>query len=156
MINSLLSPIVESTYLNISKCKRESSQKAERRTQSPDSSKAYRKPWAFNCNFIWVEVETLESNQPCWNVDQVVLSSMCHFYDSSTAVSFLWWLHSPAGNRSQNGQKPTSLMLSLIKNSNQNFFVSLQTQKLVESFEGLNNSLAQLTGKLWSWWVAQN
>jgi len=42
LIDSLLTPIVESTYLNKDTCKFESSQKDESRWQSTDSSKAYR------------------------------------------------------------------------------------------------------------------
>jgi len=42
LIDSLLTPIVESTYLNRDMCKFESSQKDESRRQSTDSSKAYR------------------------------------------------------------------------------------------------------------------
>ena len=47
LIDSLLTPIVESTYLNRDMCKFESSQKDESRWQSTDSSKAYRKTSAF-------------------------------------------------------------------------------------------------------------
>jgi len=36
-------------YLNIDMCKFESPQRDESRSQSADSSKAYRKPRAFNC-----------------------------------------------------------------------------------------------------------
>ena len=49
MIDSLLTPIVESTYLNRDMCKFESSQKDESRRQSTDSSKAYRNTSAFKC-----------------------------------------------------------------------------------------------------------
>jgi len=44
----LLNPIVESTYLNTDMSKFESLQKDVSRAQSADSSKAYRKPRAFN------------------------------------------------------------------------------------------------------------
>jgi len=45
---------------------------------------------------------------------------------------------------SQNGQKPTLLMTSLIKKpENPKNFFSLQTRKLADSFESLNSSLAQ-------------
>jgi len=37
-----------------------------------------------------------------------------------------------------------------MKPKTKNFF-SLQTQRLAESFEGLNNSLAQSAEKLWGW-----
>jgi len=47
MIDSLLTPIVESTYLNRDMCKFESSQKDESRWQSTDSLKAYRNTSAF-------------------------------------------------------------------------------------------------------------
>ena len=46
-IDSLLTPIVESTYLNRDMCKFESSQKDESRWLSTDSSKAYRNTSAF-------------------------------------------------------------------------------------------------------------
>jgi len=46
-IDSLLTPIVESTYLNRDMCKFESSPKGESRWQSTDSSKAYRNTRAF-------------------------------------------------------------------------------------------------------------
>jgi len=49
LIDSLLTPIAESTYLNRDMCKFESSQKDESRWQSTDSSKAYRKTSAFTC-----------------------------------------------------------------------------------------------------------
>jgi len=42
LIDSLLTPIVESTYLNGDMCKFEALQKDESRAQSTDSSKAYR------------------------------------------------------------------------------------------------------------------
>jgi len=47
LIDSLLTPIVESTYLNRDMYKFESSQKDESRWQSTDSSKAYRYTSAF-------------------------------------------------------------------------------------------------------------
>jgi len=47
LIDSLLTPIVESTYLNRDMFKFESSQKDESRWQSTDSSKAYRNTSAF-------------------------------------------------------------------------------------------------------------
>ena len=49
LIDSLLTPIVESTYLNRDMCKFESSQKDESRWQSTYSSKAYRNTSAFKC-----------------------------------------------------------------------------------------------------------
>jgi len=49
LVDSLLTPIVESTYLNRDMCKFESSQKDESRWQSTDSSKAYRNTSAFKC-----------------------------------------------------------------------------------------------------------
>jgi len=48
----LLTPIVESTYLNRDMCQFESSQKDESRWQSTDTSKAYRNTSAFKC---WLE-----------------------------------------------------------------------------------------------------
>jgi len=50
LIDSLLTPIVESTYLNRDMCKFQSSQKDESRWQSTDSSKAYRNISAFKRN----------------------------------------------------------------------------------------------------------
>ena len=52
LIDSLLTPIVESTYLNRGMCTFESSQKDESRWQSTDSSKAYTS--AFKCSNIVV------------------------------------------------------------------------------------------------------
>ena len=49
LIDSLLAPIVESTYLNRDMCKFESSKKDESRWQSTDSSKAYRNTSVFKC-----------------------------------------------------------------------------------------------------------
>jgi len=49
LIDSLLTPIVESTYLNRDMCKFESSQKDESRWQSTVSSKAYRNTSALKC-----------------------------------------------------------------------------------------------------------
>jgi len=51
LIDSLLTPSVESTYLNRYMCKFESSQKDESRWQSTDSSKAYRNTSAFKCSY---------------------------------------------------------------------------------------------------------
>ena len=51
LIDSLLTPIVESTYLNRDMCTFESSQKDKSRWQSTDSSKAYRNTSAFKCAF---------------------------------------------------------------------------------------------------------
>ena len=45
-------------------------------------------------------------------------------------------------------------MTSLLKKKKQ-FFFKLQTQRLTESFEGLNSALAQSTSKLGSLKVAQ-
>jgi len=50
LIDSLLAPIIEGTYLNRDKCKFETSQKNESRWQSTDSSKAYRNTRAVKCN----------------------------------------------------------------------------------------------------------
>jgi len=49
----LLTPIVESTYLNRDMCKFESSQKDESRWQPTDYSKAYRNTSAFKCSEQW-------------------------------------------------------------------------------------------------------
>ena len=56
LIDSLLTPIVESTYLNRDMCKFELSQKDESRWQSTDSSKACRNTSAFKClcNVLYV------------------------------------------------------------------------------------------------------
>ena len=53
LIDSLLTPIVESTYLTRDMCKFESSQKDENRWQSTDSSKAYSNTSAFKCHCQW-------------------------------------------------------------------------------------------------------
>jgi len=52
LIDSLLTPNVESTYLNRDMCKFVSSQKDESRWQSTDSSKAYRNTSAFKCRIV--------------------------------------------------------------------------------------------------------
>ena len=52
LIDSVLTPIVESTYLNRDTCKFESSQKDESRWQSTDFSKAYRNTSAFKCAYL--------------------------------------------------------------------------------------------------------
>ena len=52
LIDSLLTPIAKSTYLNRDMCKFESSQKDESRWQSTDSSKAYRNTSAFKCTLV--------------------------------------------------------------------------------------------------------
>jgi len=52
LIDSLLTPIVESTYLSRDMCKFESSQKDESRWQSTDSLKAYRNTSAFKCYLL--------------------------------------------------------------------------------------------------------
>ena len=54
LIDSLLTPMVESAYLNRDMCKFESSQKDESRWQSTDSSKAYRNTSAFKCEITLV------------------------------------------------------------------------------------------------------
>jgi len=60
------------------------------------------------------------------------------------------------GNLSQNGQKPTPFTTPPTKNlkPKPKKFFSLQTRRLAKSFEGLDSSLAQLTGELWSCKVA--
>jgi len=60
------------------------------------------------------------------------------------------------GNLSQNGLKPTQLMMSSIKKPKTKIFFSLQTTRLAESCEGLDSSLAQATGELRSFKAAQN
>ena len=60
LIDSLLTPIVESTYLNRDMCKFESSQKDESRWQSTNSSKAYRNTKAF---------KGLRSSRTCFYID---------------------------------------------------------------------------------------
>jgi len=52
---------------------------------------------------------------------------------------------------SQNGLKPTSLMMSLTKNLKPKIYFSLQTRRLAEYFESLNSSLAQLAEELCCW-----
>jgi len=54
LIDSLLTPIVESTDLNRDMCKFESSQKDKSRWQSTDSSKAYRSTSACKCILVLV------------------------------------------------------------------------------------------------------
>jgi len=54
----LLTPIVESTYLNRDMCKFESSQKNESRWQSTDFSKAYRNISAFKC--LWLKCQAIQ------------------------------------------------------------------------------------------------
>jgi len=54
----LLTPIVESTYLNRDMCKFESSQKDESRWQSTGSSKACRNTTAFKCILNQFNTET--------------------------------------------------------------------------------------------------
>jgi len=51
LIDSLLTPIVESTYLNRDMCMFESSQRDKSRWQSTDSSKAYRNTSVFK----WID-----------------------------------------------------------------------------------------------------
>ena len=66
LIDSLLTPIVESTYLNRDMCKFESSKKDESRWQSTDSSKAYRSTSAFNC-LDQCHFRLLTSPEMCWD-----------------------------------------------------------------------------------------
>jgi len=44
------------------------------------------------------------------------------------------------------------LFTSLTTDPKPNNLFSVQTRRLVKSFEGLNSSLAQLPGWLWSWY----
>jgi len=60
LIESFLSPIMESTYLNSDMCKFESLQKDESRWQSTDSLKAYRNTSALKCSWI------LHFSYFCW------------------------------------------------------------------------------------------
>jgi len=60
------------------------------------------------------------------------------------------------GNLSQNGQKPTPLVTSLIKSPKPQIFFHCRLKDLLHLFEGLNISLAQLNGQLRSCKVAQN
>jgi len=61
LIDSLLTHIVESIYLNRDMCKFESSQKDDSRWQSTDSSKAYRNTSAFKWTFVSVTLGNLSS-----------------------------------------------------------------------------------------------
>jgi len=65
LIDSLLTPIVESTYLNRDMCKFESSQKDESRWQSTDSSKAYRNTSAFKCRRQGERISTRHAFLKC-------------------------------------------------------------------------------------------
>ena len=58
LIDSLLTPIAESTYLNRDMCQFESPQKDESRWQSTDSSKAYRNTSAFKCILKYITSDT--------------------------------------------------------------------------------------------------
>ena len=60
LIDSLLTPTMESTYFNRDMCKFESSQKDESRWQSTDSSKAYRNTSAFKFS---MHVDRSEDNE---------------------------------------------------------------------------------------------
>jgi len=64
----------------------------------------------------------------------------------------LLWLGPGSNNMSQNSQKPTPLVMLPTKNlePKTNNFFSLQTRRLATYFEGLNSSLTQLIGELWS------
>jgi len=52
---------------------------------------------------------------------------------------------------SQNGQKLTSLMMSLTECPKPKKFFHCKLERLPESFEGLDNSLAQSAEELCSW-----
>jgi len=71
LIDSLLTPIVESTYLNRDMWKFESSQKDESTWQSTDSSKAYRNSSAFkyNHNKWWWRREPSHHNRGSSHTD---------------------------------------------------------------------------------------
>jgi len=62
-------------------------------------------------------------------------------------------LNLESGNLNQKVQKPTPIMTSPTKKPET--FFSLQTRRLAECFEGLDSSLAQSTGELWSCKVAR-
>ena len=64
LIDSLLTSIMESTYLNRDICKFESSQKDESKWQSTDSSKAYRNTSAFKC---------LMASEKFWSAKTVIV-----------------------------------------------------------------------------------
>ena len=69
LIDSLLTPIVESKYLNRDMCKFESSQKDESRWQSTDSSKAYRNTSALKlllCNSENSDIAWWNKNNSEW------------------------------------------------------------------------------------------
>ena len=67
LMDSLLTPIVESTYLNRDMCKFESSQKDESRWQSTDSSKAYRNTSAFKCRSDIVYIKQRRPVDSTWS-----------------------------------------------------------------------------------------
>jgi len=70
---------------------------------------------------------------------------------SETLLSSGWAL-GQITSMGQNGQKPTSLMTSLKKKKKPKPKIfSLETQRLAQSFEGLNSSLAQSLEELCSW-----
>ena len=71
LIDSLLKPILESTYLNRDMCKFESSQKDENRWQSTDCSKAYRNISVFKCFNVsvafWPAIASVLTFLHMWN-----------------------------------------------------------------------------------------
>ena len=82
LIDSLLSPIVESTYLNRDMCKFESSQKGESRWQSTDSSKAFRNTIAFKF------ASSYAYSQIYWSRTKLQKLSYCHigYFKTKTVV----------------------------------------------------------------------
>jgi len=67
LIDCLLTPIVESTFLNRDMCKFELSQKDESRWQSTDSSKAYRNTSAFKCLHGVFKKLHIWLSRHCWS-----------------------------------------------------------------------------------------
>ena len=91
LIDSLLTPIVESTYVNRDMCKFESSQKDESRWQSTDSSKAYRNTSAFKCSLEWWQLTSLTCSVETYQLDTVVNITGSRISKKQDIIKILPW-----------------------------------------------------------------
>jgi len=101
LIDSLLTSIVESTYLKRDMCKFESSQKDESRWQSTDSSKAYRNTSAFKCSTSFIAVFISEGSCGTKQQHASIVSFNCvshnvRFFRQGTATCPSWSSSKPS------------------------------------------------------------
>ena len=98
LIDSLLTPIVESTYLNRDMCKFESSQKDESRWQSTDSLKAYRNTSAFKWKNYANNIDSCRASDikpecDLWQLHEAACSDLSTWFCGLYHIKSSWKHH---------------------------------------------------------------